>query len=339
MTSEHRRFAKADWVDAPSNQSAVSNTLVNGALASLDKKSLLIGGYNPRTGRSLSQALEFDPSSRQWAFLSTSWFPVPLSEACMVAASGSYVVFGGYNGSNVVDDLWVLTPKSEDLLQSSWQLQKKKGPSARRGHSMVVGAVAGDGATTIYVFGGFNGTERLNDLWTLKVSPGGLVGEWLEVAANGAAPSPRDAASLAYDSQSNRLILFGGFATTRKNDLFFFDCAENKWLPQHIPGGPTRRQNAFAVVSQGFFILLMGHDGKAPLTQSCQLSLADLKWSVVNFEGEGELDGRWYGTAGPAEAGKKLIIFGGTNSKAYTNSTLELEFERVEVVAAKGKGK
>ena len=76
-----------------------------------------------------------------------------------------------------------------------------------------------------------------------------------------------------------------------------------------------------------------------PGLKTLSLSLSDLKWSVVTFEGEGEIDPRWYGSAGPAEAGKKLVIFGGYNGKAYINSTLELEFERVEVVAAKGKGK
>jgi hypothetical protein len=339
-SAEHRKFIKTDWVDTPANASCVGSTVVSGALATLEKKSLLIGGYNPRTGRCLSQALEFDPATKQWAFLSSSWFSAQVSEACMVAAAGSYVLFGGFNGSEVVDDLWVLTPKSEDLLQTPWILLKKPhGPCARRGHSMVAGGSSSDGSVTVYMHGGFDGSDRLGDLWTLKVSPGGVIGEWQEVRAGGTAPSPRDAAALAYDAQSNRLMLFGGFASTRKNDLFFFDCHESKWHPQLLAGGPSRRQNAFAIVASGYLVIVMGHDGKVALTQVCQLNLSDLKWSLTSFEGEGEMDPRWYGSAGPAEQGKKLIIFGGSNGKAYVNSTLELEFDKVEVVAAKAKGK
>ncbi len=345
---EHRKFVRTEWVDSNNNVNCVANTVVNGALATLEKKSLLLGGFNPRTGRSLSQALEFDPATRQWAFLSSAWFPAQVSEACMVAAAGSYVVFGGFNGTEVVDDLWVLTPKSEDLLQATWQLIKKpagsSGPSARRGHAMVAGGTSGcaDGTVTIYMHGGFDGTDRLGDLWSLAISPGGVVGAWQEVHAQGTAPSPRDAASLAYDPQANRLLLFGGFATNRKNDLFAFDCNDSKWQQLLLPGGPSRRQNAFAVVANGYFVVIMGHDGKNALTQSCQLNLADQKWSLTTFEGaeQGmEVDARWYGSAGSAEQGKKLIIFGGTNGKVYVNSTLELEFDKVEAVAVKAAGK
>ena len=89
----------------------------------------------------------------------------------MVVANRVYVI-GGFHGSSDADRVW--RSDTDNVVNQDWtQVATGTRFSARRNHS----AVVLDGA--IYVIGGFDGTNRLNDVW--KSTDGGVT--WTNVHA------------------------------------------------------------------------------------------------------------------------------------------------------------
>jgi len=56
----------------------------------------------------------------------------------------------------------------------------------------------------LYIFGGWDGTKRLNDLFFLDT----LTLTWTKVVVDGTAPSPR--AGMSLTNLNDKLLLFGG---------------------------------------------------------------------------------------------------------------------------------
>ena len=76
---------------------------------------------------------------------------------------------------------------------------KENSGFVRNAHSMVYHAQE----SQIYLFGGANEKEVLSHLWVLDSAV------WRKVVTKNE-PEPRTFASLVYDIESNRLLLFGG---------------------------------------------------------------------------------------------------------------------------------
>ena len=63
-------------------------------------------------------------------------------------------------------------------------------------------------------------------------------------------PTPRDYTSMAYDAESDRVILFGGQTGSDtaedsfKDDTWAYDVAANKWTEMKPVSGPSRRSAA-----------------------------------------------------------------------------------------------
>jgi hypothetical protein len=294
------------------------------------------------------QTLELDLTTKQWS-VSSSPFPFPISDATMVGCGSSYVLFGGWDDETLYGDLWVSSQKTDDAgaaHYTSWSKIRTVGerPGPRRGHSMISTTVREDGNCTIYIFGGFDGSKRLNELWSidLQVGTDHVAGAnadktWSLVHGDGECPAPRDACAMAFDSAHHRLVLFGGFTTALDRELFIFEIAQKRWSRPVFAVGPSKRQLCSGVCHQANFLAFLGHDGKSTLSQVCQWNLAESKWTVVGFDGD-EVEPRLYSAVCLADGGKKVLIFGGQSKGKYLSSLLELELEKCEVVAA-GKGK
>lgn len=80
--------------------------------------------------------------------------------ACVDVTSGGMLMFGGDNGSGVVNnETWLLIGGGSLFL---WvQQSPAKSPPARRGHLLV-----NDQSGAVILFGGNNGVHDLNDAWT-----------------------------------------------------------------------------------------------------------------------------------------------------------------------------
>jgi N-acetylneuraminic acid mutarotase len=97
-----------------------------------------------------------------------------------------------------------------------------KAPSARAGHCGEIYK------TNLYIFGGWNGSRRLNDLHCYEI--GALDNParrtWCAIEANGNIPSSRAGMSLC-KYKSKYLVVFGGCerSSSYLNDLHFFDIS------------------------------------------------------------------------------------------------------------------
>ncbi|MBW4029466.1 MAG: hypothetical protein HIU57_02150 [Acidobacteria bacterium] len=140
-------------------------------------------------------------AARVSAPLATTWLPCgPLttspslrSAASMAydAATGTTVLFGGFNGG-FLNDTWTWNG-------SGWtEMTPLSSPSPRENAS-----VAYDAAThTVVLFGGVGPSGHLGDTWTWNGSA------W--TASTTAGPPPRAAASMAYDAATHTVALWGG---------------------------------------------------------------------------------------------------------------------------------
>jgi len=153
------------------------------------------------------------------------------------------LVFRGGDGRAYLNDLHAL-----DLANRSWHSFPTTGelPPPRANHSSCVvgGTVGGGGAALagtpgagainssfasdshLFVFGGWDGTKRLNDLYVLNVHSR----VWSYVRTSGQPPMAR--AGMSLSNVSGLLYLFGGSGHTTKcfNDCHIFDPRISTWL-------------------------------------------------------------------------------------------------------------
>ncbi|ESL12085.1 hypothetical protein TRSC58_00153 [Trypanosoma rangeli SC58] len=355
----HRKLNKYEWSESSPVKSALPHAgelireVLGGALASTEKKVYLCGGYDPRTGRGLSQMAEFDFFTKLWS--KGPSLPEKIRDAAAVAFGDYCLVFGGWNEETYSQNLWLLVPKNPEIVNASsketisyqWTLVPPAGPapSARVCHRMVLGAAGDEEGTpqkpVVYLFGGFNGERRLNDVWRLRLSTlveqGVATWELVEVK-EGTPPSPRDDAAVAFDMVNERLLVFGGFASSLQSDLHILSLrgGENRWMCQPCISVPSRRQGCVAAVSNGYLVVCLGEDERGPLLQILQLSLTDFKWCVLSFDKD-DFVGRGGCVGCVSEKGKRIVLFGGGVLPKVHSSLLELELEKADSGGARKK--
>ena len=126
-------------------------------------------------------------------------------------------MFRGGNGKDYLNDLHVL---NVDTLE--WQKGNAAGnnPPQRANHSS---AVIG---TTLYIFGGWDGSKRLNDLFALETQA--MI--WTEIHTD-PATTPQPRAGMSLTNLDNKLVLFGGSGHSALcyNDIQIFNPETNGW--------------------------------------------------------------------------------------------------------------
>jgi RHS repeat-associated protein len=135
--------------------------------------------------------------------------------------SNRFVIFGGYNATGLLNDVWVLTNANGIGGQSQWLPITAGGtaPSARR----YLSGVYDPGTNRLMIFGGMGlGNGFLNDVWVLTNANGTEPSQptWVQLSPAGQIPPSRPIYGLGYDPGSNRLILFGGGDSTQINNFF-----------------------------------------------------------------------------------------------------------------------
>ena len=138
------------------------------------------------------------------------------------------VLFGGYNGSTEFNDTWEWNPSA-----GTWS-QRSPGTSPSIRQVMAFAYDAARGRTVMW--GGFSNSGGFrSDTWEWDGT------NWTQVAASGPIPG-RCAAAMVYDSQRQRVILFGGQGQTNfANDVWEWDGAT--WTQTFAGGasGPSPR--------------------------------------------------------------------------------------------------
>lgn len=201
----------------------------------------------------------------------------------------------------------------------------------------------------LYLFGGFDGKKRLNDVWRLYIRPSLEMKEavWEEVTVKEGMlmkPSPRDDAAVAFAFTSEKLYVFGGYDNALCNDLHVLELKDgkNQWLDVPVLGPPTRRQGSIAAADENNVVVCMGcTTDQQSIPQLLQISLKENKWKILAVEQCVELLSERDGYVGCCGAGNKRLLFygGGGGATPFKTSMVEIELERTEPTPVSGKKK
>jgi len=145
--------------------------------------------------------------------------PCNMHSADFVESKNEVYVFRGGNGREYLNDLHAL-----DINTCTWRVVSTTGqiPEVRANHSSAVLNETDE----LFIFGGWNGDTRLNDLHILNTK----TSVWSAPKVGGILPHPR--AGMTLTALRDRLYLFGGSGASSKcfQDLQIFDRKEMRWL-------------------------------------------------------------------------------------------------------------
>jgi hypothetical protein len=111
------------------------------------------------------------------------------------------IVFDGGNGSLIFGEVWALSLSGTP----AWTLLAPSGapPSARNVSSAIYDPVR----DRMVVFGGYDGAQMLNDVWTLSLSDSPA---WTQLIPTSTPPSARTWSGVVYDAARDAMVVFGG---------------------------------------------------------------------------------------------------------------------------------
>ena len=194
-----------------------------------------------------------------------------MHSADYIPSRGEVYVFRGGNGREYLNDLHAL-----DVETYSWRKVRTRGtpPQRRANHSSALldDGVAG-GRSELFVFGGWNGSERLNDVHVLDVE----TSTWSTPRILGVKPHPR--AGMTLTALRGRLFLFGGSGTSSKcfDDLQVLDREEMAWLDVTEAGNDATTPPSSSSNNGG--------GGRRPPRLGATSSYYDGSWEMVGDPG------------------------------------------------------
>jgi len=175
----------------------------------------------------LGNAPSSPPSKNEWTDMDPASHPGQRTGHAMAydSENGLVVLFGGYSGDEYINDTW-----SYNVSNNTWtSLRPSNAPPGRSNAVMAYDSALG----LMVLFGGYRGSGGgngngsgddspfYNDTWTYNVD----TNEWTNITpAN--SPPPMESTSLAYDSKSGLMVLFGGFDT---QETWSFDLGTATW--------------------------------------------------------------------------------------------------------------
>jgi hypothetical protein len=234
------------------------------------------------------------------------------------------VVFGGYDGSSLKNDAWVLA-NANGLDGSAVWTDISPGvtaPTARNSHSVVL-----DTANNLLIlYGGHDGSTPVSDVWVLT-NANAVSGTpaWTQLTPSGS-PLLRRGHSAAYDPSSNRMIVFGGYDGSVHNDVWVLTDANGLggtpgWVLLSPSGtAPAAREAHTAVydAANNRLVVFGGRDGVGPLNDV---------WVLTNANGLGGTPtwAQLAPTGGPPSARElagatydaglnRMVLFGGRDA-------------------------
>ncbi|MBI3967271.1 MAG: hypothetical protein HY329_16675 [Chloroflexi bacterium] len=279
----------------------------------------------------------------EWRELTTNGAPdAPSARFSTVVWDGQanrLLVFGGYDGANYLDDLWEYTSRGWSPVPGSINRPPKRFAAA---------AVWDSQANRLLLFGGSSGSYVRNDLWQYTARSG-----WQQLTGNGAltTPAPRHFAAAHWDSQANRLLVFGGYSyggstcpqsVTRTcepsprpeqysvegfhNDLWEYTDAGGWRLlsPDGTSNAPQPRSAHIAEwdTQANRLLVFGGTAGTTPLGDLWQYTSAEGWQLLANQDTAVSPAPRAYHAATWDNQGNRLLVFGGSNARGeYYNDT------------------
>ena len=182
----------------------------------------------------LSDTWAYDVEANAWTNQMPVSRPPPLSAHVMAydAESDRIVLFGGQDGSGYQDLTWAY-----DLDTNTWtDRAPAQKPPALWGASMVYDAQS----DRFILFGGSTTFDYSQQTWAYDFN----ANTWMPKSP-ARAPAPRCCHAMAYDSQSDRVVLFGGDTNGRKyDDTWAYDFETDGWTELAPSAAPSPRAGA-----------------------------------------------------------------------------------------------
>ncbi|XP_015688232.1 rab9 effector protein with kelch motifs-like isoform X3 [Oryza brachyantha] len=165
------------------------------------------------------------------------------------------------------------------------------------------------------VFGGTNGSKKVNDLHVLDLR----TKEWSKPACKGTPPSPRESHTVTLASSSgDRLVVFGGSGEGEGNylnDVHVLDVPTMTWSSPEVKGdAPAPRDSHGAVAVGGRLFVYGGDCGDRYHGEVDVLDMDAMAWS--RFAVKGASPGVRAGHAAVG-VGSKVYVIGGVGDKQY----------------------
>ncbi|GMF31850.1 unnamed protein product [Phytophthora fragariaefolia] len=239
----------------------------------VDGRVYVFGGTDRRRRQQDLYQLDLDTST--WSQVQTRGsLPPRRSGALGVVHESDMFIFGGYDGrdGNYFNDLYYFNFDEQRWSQMPSVVEDR--PEARTDHIMVLHA------SSIYIFGGYNGSSRFNDLCGYDIR----AQRWSHLQAAGAVPSRRFGHSGVVHTDTNRLIVFGGWdGRDTLNDLYEYSFVANEWRKMETTGNsPPHRYRHTAVIFGDNMFVFGGVDKTHSRFNDLQrLDLVTNTWSEV----------------------------------------------------------
>eukprot|EP00923_Selenidium_pygospionis_P000895 GHVN01001390.1.p1 GENE.GHVN01001390.1~~GHVN01001390.1.p1 ORF type:complete len:576 (+),score=44.88 GHVN01001390.1:1076-2803(+) len=111
-------------------------------------------------------------------------------------------------------------------------------------------------ATHMYLFGGYDGSNRVSDFYRFDFESC----SWSIIHSEGARPCARDRHSATvYES---RIYIFGGYdGSHRRNDLWCYDTVLEEWREEVTASVPTPRHSHASATARDKIYIFAGYDG------------------------------------------------------------------------------
>ncbi len=206
------------------------------------------------------------------------------------------------------------------------------GPSARWGHSFVFDSTR----NRALLFGGnVNGFQTNGEVWALDMSTS--TGTWSQLSPSGTAPSARVAHTAIFDSDNDRMIVFGGGSgvapgINSNNELWelsFTGSAQGAWTQRSPTGAPAAREFTAAIFdAANRRMVLFG--GMTVGQQFGDLFGLDLRtpgqeaWSTITAGGTAPSARDEHSAVYDSRNGS-MVMFGGLVGNSDTNDVYELD--------------
>lgn len=185
-------------------------------------------------------------------------------------------LFGGYSGSVFYNDTWIY-----DYSSNSWSEKiTAVSPSNRSGASIIY-----DSKTNkIVLFGGGISGTYYNDTLIYDLS----LNIWINMTPS-LAPSRRTGASMVYDTENEKSILFGGLGdeggNVYYNDTWVYDVSTNSWTELTPINRPTNKYAASMSYMEnvGKSVLLGGWNGTSVINDTWYYDYSINTWTELDI--------------------------------------------------------
>ncbi|CAH2052382.1 unnamed protein product, partial [Iphiclides podalirius] len=272
----------------------------------------VFGGDNGKS--MLNDLIRFDIREKSWTKTGCMGTPpAPRYHHSAVVHRSSMFVFGGYTGdilanSNLTNKNDLFEYKFQNAQWVQWKFVGQE-PVPRSAH----GAAVYD--DKLWIFAGYDGNARLNDMWTVN-----LVGEnrqWEKVEQKGQCPPT--CCNFPVAVARGKMYVFSGQSGAKiTNALFQFDFETHTWsrvCTEHLlrcAGPAPARRYGHTMLAHARHLYVFG--GAADSTLPSDLHCYDLDtqmWSVVQPSADSQIPSGRLFHAG-AVVGDAMYIFGGT---------------------------